>query len=359
MIESAELPRLLTYGGGAIARLPEVCKELGFQKIVVISGQSATKRITEKRVLPTLDDSPSLEYSHILADSTNTFFTDTETESIIKEIQRNDGVIAVGGGKIIDYCKVVCSLANHAPYISVPTSASHDGFSSPYVGFLLRKKVKRKKIDYVPQSPLAIVGDTWMISEAPYYMLSAGAADTIAKFIAIEDWKLANKVTNEPYNDYAATFSQLSAGIIENSSKKIAQGNEKAHRLVVKALLGSGVAMSIAESSRPASGSEHLVSHQLDLLSRDYSFEPKPHGAQCGVASIVMMYLHRGNWQKIRDLLADVKAPTTVADLGIEKEIFIEAVFHAQEIRPERYTILSSGIRREKIEEALSATGVA
>ena len=116
--------------------------------------------------------------------------------------------------------------------------------------------------------------------------------------------------------------------------------------------------MSIAGNSRPASGSEHLISHQLDVMSNEQGLKPGAHGAQVGLASIVMMYLHKGNWQKIKNLLIDIKSPTTIEDLGIDREFFINAVLHASEIRPERYTILSMGITRGRVEEALEATGV-
>ena len=56
-------------------------------------------------------------------------------------------------------------------------------------------------------------------------------------------------------------------------------------------MISSGMAISIAGNSRPASGSEHKFSHALDMIA------PKPalHGEQCGVGTIMMMYLHGGD----------------------------------------------------------------
>ena len=146
-------------------------------------------------IFPVLEESSFLEHKHIPVDCKAGFIANGDNEDIIREIRQSDGVIVVGGGRIIDFCKVACSLADHSPYISIPTAASHDGFSSPYVGFLLRRQIKQEKIPYEPQSPLGIIGDTWLISQAPYKMLSSGAADTLAKFTAVKDWKLANKDT--------------------------------------------------------------------------------------------------------------------------------------------------------------------
>ena len=124
---------------------------------------------------------------------------------------------------------------------------------------------------------------------------------------------------------------------------------------VVKALISSGMAISIAASSRPASGSEHKFSHALDMVA------PKPalHGEQCGVGTIMMMYLHGGNWESIRDALKIVKAPTTAEELGIEPEYIIEALKIAHTIRKDRYTILGDrGLTDEAARKLASNTGV-
>ena len=113
--------------------------------------------------------------------------------------------------------------------------------------------------------------------------------------------------------------------------------------MVVKALVASGVAMSIAGSSRPASGSEHKFSHALNLVA------PKPalHGEQCGMGSIMMMFLHGGKWQKIRQALLTIGAPTNAKELGIDPEYIIEALLQAHTIRPQRYTILGTGLTED------------
>src|SRR5665811_2353279 len=108
----------------------------------------------------------------------------------------------------------------------------------------------------------------------------------------------------------------MSTEIILNSATQIKPNLEDSVRLVVKALVSSSVAMSIAGSSRPASVSEHKFSHALDIVA------PKPalHGEQCGVGTIMMMYLHGGDWKFIRDTLKLIKAPTTAREMGIEPE---------------------------------------
>jgi glycerol-1-phosphate dehydrogenase [NAD(P)+] len=124
--------------------------------------------------------------------------------------------------------------------------------------------------------------------------------------------------------------------------------------LVAKALVSSGVAMSIAGSSRPASGSEHMFSHVLDKIA------PKPalHGEQCAVGSIMMMYLHGGNWQGLRDGLVKIKVPVNANQLKMDDELIIKALTVAHTIRQDRYTILSGGLTNDAAEELAVNTGV-
>ena len=135
--------------------------------------------------------------------------------------------------------------------------------------------------------------------------------------------------------------------------EKVASGKEEGVRLVVKALISSGVAMSIAGTSRPASGGEHKFSHWLDS---NYD-NPALHGEQCGLGSIATMYLHGGDWKRIRNTLRVVNAPINSRELGIDDGIILEALIKSKEIRPQRITILDKSTQKQ-IEEAALATGI-
>jgi glycerol-1-phosphate dehydrogenase [NAD(P)+] len=113
--------------------------------------------------------------------------------------------------------------------------------------------------------------------------------------------------------------------------------------------------MSIAGSSRPCSGSEHLFSHALDMIKSNHAM----HGEQCGVGTIMMAYLHRANWKRIRGKLKMLGAPTNAHELGIEKEDVVKALETASTIRPERYTILNKlNLHHEAYERLAKITEV-
>jgi glycerol-1-phosphate dehydrogenase [NAD(P)+] len=258
-------------------------------------------------------------------------------------------IIGIGGGRSIDVAKLA-SLRVDVPFVSLPTAASHDGICSAQASLT----VNGETTSVPAQAPLAIVADTEIISQAPARLLSAGCGDIISNFTALLDWHLAHRLRNEEYSEYAAALSGMTARMIVEQAPTIRPGMEEPARVVVKALISSGVAMSIAGSSRPASGSEHKFAHALNSIAPGKAL----HGELCGLGTIVMMYLHGGDWKMIRDALIQVGAPTSAIDLGLDEEIVIEALVNAHKIRPERYTILGTGLTRKAAVKAAETTRI-
>jgi glycerol-1-phosphate dehydrogenase [NAD(P)+] len=241
-------------------------------------------------------------------------------------------LLGVGGGTKIDAAKVSSSRQG-VPFISVPTSLSHDGIASP----LASVKGFDKPYSVMAQAPLAIIADTDVIAQAPWRSVISGCGDVIAKFTAVKDWRLAHEERNEYYGEYAASLALMSAKLVIQNADLVKPGNDEGLRVLLEALISCGVAMSIAGSSRPCSGSEHLFSHALDMVNCPHGM----HGEQCGVGSVLTAYLHKANWRRIRDTLKSIGAPTTAAELGVKDEDVVKALEMAATIRPERYTILN------------------
>ncbi len=260
-------------------------------------------------------------------------------------------LVGVGGGKPIDIAKMASDHLN-VGFVSVPTAASHDGIVSGRGS--VPEGDTRHSVAAAP--PVAVVADTGVIADAPWELTTAGCADIISNYTAVKDWRLANRLQNVPYSEYAGALSQMTAEMLVDSADSIKPELEESAWMVMKALVSSGVAMSIAGSSRPASGSEHLFSHQLDRIAPEKAL----HGHQVGVGSILAEYLHsgeQGQWRSVRDALASLDAPTTADELGVTDEEVLEALTSAHEIR-DRYTILGSGISEDAAVEAATRTGV-
>ena len=143
--------------------------------------------------------------------------------------------------------------------------------------------------------------------------------------------------------------------LVTENAELIVYRQDEGLRVLLEALISCGVAMSIAGSSRPCSGSEHLFSHALDMVNANHAM----HGEQCGVGSILTAYLYRANWQGIKKTLKQMGAPTTAAELGVKDADVVKALELAAKIRPERYTILHKlNLNAEACEKTAKATGI-
>jgi glycerol-1-phosphate dehydrogenase [NAD(P)+] len=323
-----ELPRRVVVGVGVLDSVGEVCLELGIKgRTLVVTGPK-TYQVAGKAVLDSLED-VGLEAFHLKVKEASE--KDVRRAERTLKADKPSVAIGVGGGKVIDVTKLA-SARMGIPFLSCPTAASHDGIASPQASIRDGKNLTSVRA----QSPLAIIADIDVILKAPYRLMASGCGDIIAKFTAVRDWWLAHQLRGEYYGDYAANLARMSARLVAGNARLIREGSEEGVRTVVEALISCGVAMSIAGSSRPCSGSEHLFSHALEKVSSGKGL----HGERCGVGTIMMAYLHKLRWRRIKAVLRMVDAPTTASELGVEGVDVVKALTIAHKIRPERYTIL-------------------
>ncbi len=338
---SMVLPRMVVTGPGVLEQIPAIIAELDIPERGLIVCDTNTLDIAGNKVIEYLE-AGGHPMSKVEIKGANI----EELERVEAFSDKIDFLVGLGGGRPIDIAKQA-GFNNDIPFISIPTAASHDGFGSARAS--IRRDGRKTSMQAIP--PVAVVADTEIISKAPKRLLGAGVGDIISNQTAVLDWKLAGQKAD--YSEYAAALSEMAAELVEKDIEKVASGKEEGVRLVVKALISSGVAMSIAGTSRPASGGEHKFSHWLDSNHDN----PALHGEQCGVGSIVTMFLHGGDWKRIRNTLRAVNAPINSRELGIDDSIILEALIKSKEIRPQRITILDNSTQ-EQIEKAALATGV-
>lgn len=342
-----QLPREVLIGRNVASSVGETLTRLGFSgPVLIVTGPKVTS-IAGGIVIESLERA-GMKSSTVLVENSTT----EQVSQVEQEIRKAkpDIVVGVGGGKDIDVAKL-SSMKTSTRFLSVPTAASHDGIASPLVSM----KGLDRPYSYVAHAPIAIVADTSIIARSPYRLIASGCGDIVAKYTAVRDWKLAHRIKNEYYGDYAAELALMSSRLVMRNASSIRAVSDSGIRTLVEALISCGVAMSIAGTSRPCSGAEHLFSHALTKIAP----EPALHGEQCGVGTIMCSYLHGANWQLIRDVLHRIGGPTTAKELGVDPEYVVKALMMAHSIRPERYTILGeSGLTREAAERVTNLTGV-
>lgn len=195
-----------------------------------------------------------------------------------------DALIAVGGGTINDLCKYAAHL-DKKPYVVFPTCASMNGYLSANASITLQNH----KTTLPAQLPKAVFCDLGVISSAPVRLAKSGLGDSLARPTAQTDWLLSHLLLNsfydeKPFELLTAIEPELfdnAAGIVASDPATIAT--------LLKSLLLSGIGMTIAKGSYPASQGEHMIAHTYNMLRphSDNKFNPL-HGEEIGITTLYM-----------------------------------------------------------------------
>ncbi|MGQ9582380.1 MAG: NAD(P)-dependent glycerol-1-phosphate dehydrogenase [Thermoplasmatota archaeon] len=340
-------PRRVVAGYNVIDQIADMARDFGLKGAALIVTGPQTLKIAGKPVADYLKDSGYDVRIHETGPATM-----ENVDGVVRATEevKASFIVGAGGGSKIDLAKAAAHRL-YLPFISVPTSASHDGLASPKAS--IKDQGASTSVDAV--MPIGILADIHIISKAPYRYLASGCADLISNTTALLDWQLAARLRGEEFSSTAHAISRMAAETILEATDIIKKNLVESVWVAIKPMISSGLSMSIAGSSRPTSGSEHLFSHALDRLAPGRAL----HGEQCGVGTIMMMYLHGGDWERVHSALKEIGAPVTAAQLNVSREEVIRALTVAHTIRPERYTILGDrGLSAEAAEKVATLTEV-
>jgi len=338
LVTQISLPTVVRVKDGALDRLGLYLHRAHHHRVAVMQSEGLIESLSE-RLRHSLDDhaiEPAkwCQIGEISLDLAVDLFSQMPSQV--------SAIVALGGGRALDVAKYVATLAR-LPFFAVPTSLSNDGFCSPQSSLL----VHGKRRSLPANIPYGLVIDTAVCQAAPVKLTHSGVGDLVAKFTAVRDWKLAFHARGEPVDDFAALLSDGSVHAFMNHSDFDAEGM----RLLATALMMNGIAMVMSGSSRPASGSEHLVSHALDQISS----RPRLHGLQVGVASYLMSRLQGENHRRIDHLFRETGFWETIAEDPFSKSEWLQAIRLAPSIKDSYYTILSSRDVMPEVEQILAS----
>ncbi len=260
--------------------------------------------------------------------------------------QHPEVVIGIGGGSVLDSAKYVSYLLN-LPLIAVPTLASNDGICSPVASLFLEES-QRSSIR--TKMPYAVLADTSIIIDSPPHFTMAGIGDIISKLSSLEDWKLSNEKTGEEIDYFAWTLSKTACQSVLHF-RDPSLDNEEFIDTLLESLISSGIAIEYAGSSRPASGSEHLLSHAADRLL-DYS---GIHGIQTGFFTCVVLNAKGSRYyREVLEFLDNLGFFRSLPRQLFDCDLFERVVELAPGIR-KRYTFLDI-INADDLKTAFDAT---
>lgn len=326
-----ELPVFFEVGENKITNLHEIFQKhklkyknillLGDRKTLLIGGSPIAKGFGQGDIKIT---------RHIISNS-----DEPNVERVKKNItsQKPELVLGFGGGKVLDVAKLAAGKSK-TKFISIPTTLSNDGISSPVS---VIKDKNNIPISHIINAPYGVVVDINIIKKAPVRHIKAGVGDLISNLSAVFDARLAQSKGIEDINATALELAEAGAiNLLE--FKKVSIKHNEFLLCLTRGLIKSGSAMCIIGSSRPASGSEHKISHSIDHL---YSPRKNLHGEQTGIATLFTMVLQGNRYLKdVKKLYKQIAFPQKIKKLFLNKDQFVKVVINAKKIRPDRYTIL-------------------
>ncbi len=333
---SITIPTLVRIKAGALDRLGLYVVRGQFKSVTLLYSQALDNMLVARmdqsmagqgiKVLQRIEvGSSSFEHAH----------------EVFHALPRDtDVIIGFGGGKALDVAKYVAFLARLS-YIAVPTSLSNDGFCSPQSS-LEFKGIRRS---FPAAMPYGVVVDIEVALNAPRILWLSGIGDIVSKITAVYDWKLSFKVKGTQVDDFAALLSDATVFQLMAKPDRDLDGM----RLLATALMLNGIAMEICGSSRPASGSEHLISHALDLVSK----RPRLHGLQVGVATYMVSQLQGRGSQRIANLFDQTGFWDAIRQDPFDRDEWIEAIKQAPLVKCNFISILSEQDHTEDLVKIL------
>lgn len=333
------IPTILKVGKGSLPGIGARLKERGFERVVIYFGNGLIELFGEMVFQSMKEASVEvMEYREL--DS-------IDIDDIIDLAFAIDGkaqaVVSIGGGKVIDAGKYAAFLRK-MPFISVPTSASSDGFSSSSASLL----VNGRRTSVPAKMAYGIIVDTDIIKSAPEKFLYSGIGDLVSKITAIYDWVYESQNGYGYVDDFAVMISKKAVNSFVRTEFESIK-DDLFLRELVDSLAMSGVANEIAGSSAPTSGSEHLISHALDK-----SLEcPQLHGIQVGIATYLMSLVQEHRYIRVRKVLTDTGFFDYAQTLDMKKADFERAIAMAPMIKPNRHTYLHEEQYRQRAKAML------
>lgn len=335
----------IRVGSGVIQELPGILRDLGASHIFLVAD-NYTYEAAGRQVEQLLDQAGLPYHKRVFQTETPLVPNEYALGSVLATMtSQDDMLLAVGSGTLNDVTKYV-SARTGVPYVIAATAPSMDGYASTVAPTILDGFKTTLPAVY----PAAIVADVDILKDAPMPMLTAGFGDIIGKFTSLADWRLSHQLNGEYYCPEVAGVIEAAVETCAANAKALAQREPQAIQAVTEALILSGLAMGMVGVSRPASGAEHQMAHYWEMDALRRGEEHPLHGNAVGVGTVLAASLYEMAAEYLPQgfaapdkgqILACLQAAGSCADpkeLGIRRELCLESLLHAMELR-DRFTV--------------------
>lgn len=335
----------IRVGSGVMQELPGILRDLGASHIFLVTD-NYTYEAAGRQVEQLLDQAGLSYHKRVFQTETPLVPNEYALGSVLAAMtSQDDMLLAVGSGTLNDVTKYV-SARTGVPYVIAATAPSMDGYASTVAPTILDGFKTTLPAVY----PAAIVADVDILKDAPMPMLTAGFGDIIGKFTSLADWRLSHQLNGEYYCPEVAGVIEAAVETCAANAQALAQREPQAIQAVTEALILSGLAMGMVGVSRPASGAEHQMAHYWEMDALRRGEEHPLHGNAVGVGTVLAASLYEMAAEYLPQgfaapdkgqILACLQAAGSCADpkeLGIRRELCLESLLHAMELR-DRFTV--------------------
>ena len=265
----------------AISRLGAICEKS--TSILIVADENTFLAAGEKTERALLGKT----VKRVIFDGSDVLIPDEKAiERVRESLDGTELIIGIGSGVIQDLCKYVSFFAK-IPYMIVATAPSMDGYASDGAAMILKGMKETVKAGL----PRAIIADTEVLQNAPMEMIKAGYGDIIGKHSALCDWRLSAEVNGEYFCQYIYDKTYEMIERVQGSANRLLKREEQSVKALMEALVTVGIMMSFAGSSRPASGSEHHLSHFFEIVGIVNSQPYFPHGIDVAYSTVITSVL--------------------------------------------------------------------
>ena len=271
--------RDIVIGSGTVHAVGDVLKRNAFPKRLLVMADKTTLAAADG----ILDSLADFDITMKIYDTLRVATMD-DVRGVEAYFDRCDAVLAIGTGSVHDPCRLACARKDK-PLALFATAPSMDGFAS-YSAPIVDGNFKTT---HPAKCPEVILADTKILAAAPAQLKSAGFGDMVSKYVALIDWQVSHLLTGESYCQRVADLTRRAADRIMQQADCITANDEAAAGAIFESLLLTGIAMSFTKTSRPGSGTEHILAHYWECKELLEGKIPNYHGEDVGVATLLIL----------------------------------------------------------------------
>lgn len=271
---------------GAVSYIGDALRRLGAKSAFVVSDKNTFSAAGEK-VLRVLEEDGINFKSFVFPEGELEPNEENVGLAVMNFDPKCDAIVGVGSGVINDICKIVSNVSEKK-YVIVATAPSMDGYASATSSMIKMGH----KVSINSRCADVIIGDIDVLKASPVKMMVSGLGDMVAKYVAICEWRISALINGEYYCEDIAELVREALDKCVSNADGLLNGDEEAAKAVFEGLIKSGAAMNFAGLSRPASGTEHYLSHILDMRAIEFNAPMDLHGIQCAIGTVLAVKLY-------------------------------------------------------------------